>query len=86
MDRTRRNLFTRYSLRKVVKLVSDVQEAFRQGTSEAEYFDSYATSYPLISEYSYFIDEEVEALGIDTSSKSAAEIAEVVYAKRNRSE
>ncbi|MBL0712821.1 MAG: hypothetical protein JJV98_03890 [Desulfosarcina sp.] len=83
MNPTRRNFFKKFALRNTVKLVSDVHNAYRRGASEAAYFDSYATSYPLVSEYAGFIDDEVEVLGIDTADMSAEEIAEAVYAQRH---
>ncbi|MEE4264793.1 MAG: hypothetical protein V2I56_19065 [Desulfobacteraceae bacterium] len=83
MNPTRRNFFKQFALRNAVKLVSDVQNAYCQGASEAAYFESYTTSYPLVSEYAGFIKEEVEALGIDTSDMSDEEIAQAVYAQRH---
>jgi hypothetical protein len=86
MESARRNFLTKFAMRRAAKLVSEVCEAYQQGASEAAYFDSYTTSYPLISEYAYFIEDETKSLGIDTANKSDAEIAETVYAKTRRSE
>ncbi len=86
MNPKRRNFLKKFALRNAAKLAGEVCSAYRQGASEAAYFDSYTSSYPLVSEYASFIDEEVEALGIETEGKSAAEIAETVYAKRHHSE
>jgi len=49
-----------------------------------EYFDSYENCYPLISEYSYFLEDEVNELGIETEGKSKRELVEEVYEKKGR--
>jgi len=84
MNRSRRTFFKQYCLGNAVKLISDVQKSFKEAESDADYFDSYETCYPLISEYSYFLDDEVKDLGIKTKGKSKLEIVETVYEKKGR--
>jgi len=84
MTQSRRNFFRKYCLGNAVQLISDVQKSFKEAESDADYFDSYETCYPLISEYSYFLDEEVKDLGIETAGKSKREIVETVYEKKGR--
>lgn len=82
MKQSRRNFFRKYCLGKTVKLIDDVHKSFKEAESDADYFDSYESCYPLISEYSYFLDEEIEDLGIETAGKSKREIVEMVYKKK----
>ena len=84
MDKSRRNFFRQFSLRNTVKLIAETQKSFKSGASESDYFDSYENCYPLISEYSYFLEDEVKDLGLDTSGKSHLEIVETVYKKKER--
>lgn len=66
------------------RLISDVIQSVKEESSDAEYFDSYEKCYPLISEYSYFLDDEVKELGIETKGKSKLELVEEVYGKKGR--
>ena len=84
MDPSRRNFFKKHCLGSAVKLISDVQKSFKEAASDTDYFDSYETCYPLISEYSYFLEDEVKDLGIKTDGKSTLEIVEAVYEKKGR--
>lgn len=84
MDHSRRNFFKKYCLGKAAKLVDEVTTSFKEGASDSNYFDSYETCYPLISEYSYFLEDEVKDLGIKTEGKSKLELVETVYEKRGR--
>ena len=77
MNQTRRLFFK--------KLFEDVTTPFKEAASDSDYFDSYETCYPLVSEYSYFLEDEVKELGIDPSGKSKKELAEAVYEKKGRS-
>jgi hypothetical protein len=82
MDRARRSFLKNQFLGRAVKLIEDVTTSFKEAASDSDYFDSYETCYPLISEYSYFLDDEVKELGIETSGKSKKELVEAVYGKK----
>lgn len=84
MDRTRRTFFKKHCLGRAVKLLDEVTTSFKEGQSDNDYFESYETCYPLISEYSYFLEDEVKELGIETSGKSKLELVEAVYGKKGR--
>ncbi|MBU1195747.1 MAG: hypothetical protein KKE62_18445 [Proteobacteria bacterium] len=84
MDQSRRSFFRKYCLENTVKLISDVHTSFKEAKSDTDYFESYETCYPLISEYSYFIDDEVEDLEIETDGKSKLDIVKMVYGKKGR--
>ncbi len=86
MDPSRRNFFRKYCLGNAVQLISDVHTSFKEAESDTDYFDSYETCYPLISEYSYFLDDEVEDLGIETEGKSKLDIVKMVYGKKGRTD
>ena len=82
MDRTRRSFLKKQFLGRAVKLIEDVTTSFKEAASDTDYFESYETCYPLVSEYSYFLEDEVKELGIETSGKSKKELVEAVYGKK----
>jgi hypothetical protein len=84
MDRARRSFLKNQFLGRAVKLIEDVTTSFKEAASDSDYFDSYETCYPLVSEYSYFLEDEVKELGIDASGKSNQELVETVYGKKGR--
>lgn len=84
MSQSRRKFFKNYCFSGTVSLIEDVQKSFKEAVSNADYFDSYETSYPLISEYSYYLEDEIKELGINTKGKSTLEIVEAVYEKKGR--
>lgn len=84
MDKTRRKFFKEYFIRDTVKLITKARKAFEKGEATAEYFESFETAYPLISETMLFMDDEVEELGIDITGKSKLEIVEEIYSKRSK--
>lgn len=79
MDKSKRNFFKKFCLGDTIRLISDVQESYKEALSDTDYFDSYENCYPLISEYSYFLEDEVKELGIDVTGKSKQEIVEMIY-------
>jgi len=88
MKFSRRRFFSQFSLRKARERLHQAHESFEEdqaSQSEASYFDSYENCYPLISEYSYFIEDEVKELGLDTQGKSSLEITQEVYCMKGRS-
>ncbi len=82
MDETRRNFFKNFLGGNILKLASQVQDSFQLGKADAEYFQSFETSYPLISEYMEFVEDEIRDLKIDPTGKSKLEIAEEIYRKK----
>lgn len=84
MESTRRAFFREFFVRKTVNLVAEVQKSFRQAESDAEYFQSFENSYPLISEYMQFMEDEVKTLGIETDGKRTHEVAEEIYRKTSK--
>ena len=84
MGQSRRNFFKSYCLGGALRLIDDAQSTFNEAKSNADYFDSYESSYPLISEYSYFLDDEIKELGINIEGKSKLEIVEAVYEKKRK--
>lgn len=82
MDKSRRGFFRQFSLNNAVKLIHKVHREFKEIEAEIAYFDSYEHCYPLISEYSYFLDDEIEDLKLDTTGKSQLEIVEAVYQQK----
>ena len=84
MDKERRKFFTDYFIRDTVKLIQEANEAFREEKARADYFQSFETAYPLISESMLFIDDEVKELGIDPAGKTKLQIVEEIYLKRKK--
>jgi hypothetical protein len=84
MDKSRRKFFKDYFIRDTVKLIGKAQEAFKEEKTRAEYFQSFETAYPLISETMLFMDDEIKELGIDTTGKTKLEIVEEIYLKRKK--
>jgi len=76
MDHTKRNFLKR--------LIHNVISFENEESNDFNYFESYETCYPLISEYSYFLDDEVNELGINTEGKSNLDLVEEVYEKKGR--
>ena len=83
MDESRRKLFTSDLVKSITRLVVEAKDSYQKAKKELDYFDSYENCYPLISEYSYFIDDEVENLNIETKGKSSLEITQEVYNRKN---
>ena len=79
MESSKRRFFTSEVLRKAFKLAAEVQEAYQEGQSASDYFESFESCYPLISEYAYFIEDEIKSLGIDTEGMNSKEITQMVY-------
>jgi hypothetical protein len=84
MDKTRRRFFKDYLIRNTLKTIKEAQESYQRGKTEAEYFESYETAYPLVSEYMSFLDEEAQKLGVETAGKTNLEITKEIYSKRNK--
>ena len=79
MDIRRRNFFTKTLLHKALSCVSETVQAYEQGQSEADYFDSFESAYPLISECYDFLEDEAKKLGIETKNKSKLQLAKEIH-------
>ena len=88
---SRRNFFSNY-LQSSVRLVADLQKAYSEVKTELQdvckgsegdlnYFESFESAYPLISETAYFLDDEVARLQIDTKDMTDLEIVKAIYNK-----
>jgi len=83
MDMSKRFFFTKTLLHKALACVGETTTAFKNGQSEAEYFDSFESAYPMVSECYNFVEDEAEKLGIDTTNKSKLDLVREVYMTRN---
>jgi hypothetical protein len=79
MEPTNRRFFTSEVLRKAFSLASEIKGAYKEGQHSSDYFESFESCYPLISEYAYFIDDEVKTLELDTHGMNSKEITQQVY-------
>ncbi len=93
-DLSRRNLFNDYFFKNTIRLIAEIQKVYTDVKTEVadacaetkndlDYFDSFESAYPLISESSYFLDDEVARLKIDTKDMTQLEIVKEIY-KRNK--
>jgi len=82
MDITKRAFFTKTILQKALACIGQTTAAFKRGQTEADYFHSFESAYPMISECYEFIEDEAEKLGIDTTNKSKLELVREVHIAR----
>ncbi|HQF83360.1 MAG TPA: hypothetical protein PLX58_00165 [Smithellaceae bacterium] len=79
IDKTRRNFFYDFFVKNSIKCVSEALKAYKGTQNELDYFNSFESAYPLISESYSFLDDEVERLGIDTEGMTKLEIVREIY-------
>lgn len=79
MEPSKHRFFTSEVLRKALGIASEIKEAYQEGQRSSEYFEPFESCYPLISEYAYFIDDEVKTLELDTDGMSPMKITQQVY-------
>lgn len=79
MDLRRRHFFTKTLVHKALSCVTETLQAYERGQSEADYFKSFESAYPLISECYDFLEDEAAKLGIDTKDKSKLELAKEIH-------
>jgi len=84
MDESKRKFLKDYFIRDTLNLARKTLDAFKEGEEKEGYFDSFESAYPLISETTLFMDDEVKELGIDTTGKDKLEIVKEIYSKRNK--
>jgi hypothetical protein len=93
-DLARRRFFKEYFVKNAIQVIAELHNAYTGAASAMEepsaatkndmdYFESFESAYPLISESSYFLDEEVARLEIDTNGMSQLEIVKEIY-RRNK--
>ena len=62
--------------------LSDVSKEMDKASEKRDYFESFFSSYPLLSEAPYeFLVEAGEKLGIDTNNKTKIELAREIFAE-----
>jgi len=81
VDKSRRTFFNEYFVKNTIRFVTEVHKAYEDTKNDLDYFDSFESAYPLISESYSFLEDEVKRLGIDTTGKSKLEIVEEIYQK-----
>ncbi len=86
MDTSRRRFFNDYFLKNTIHLIAEIHGAYEEGKkayeetkSDLNYFDSFESAYPLISESSYFLEDEAARLGIDPKDMTELEIVKKIY-------
>ncbi|OPY83888.1 MAG: hypothetical protein A4E71_02865 [Smithella sp. PtaU1.Bin162] len=93
-DMSRRSFFHDYFFKNAMSVLteaqkgysavkSELQEACAETKNDLNYFDSFESAYPLISESAYFLDDEVARLKIDTTGMTQLEIVKEIY-RRNK--
>jgi hypothetical protein len=94
-DMSRRRLFGNYFLKNAVRLIDEIQKsctevkteigvACAEVKSDLDYFDSFESAYPLISESAYFMEDEVARLKIDTKDMTQLEIVKEMYIRNKK--
>lgn len=89
-DFSRRSFFNDFFLKNTINLIAELRGAYTEVKTELEkvsgetknkqdYFDSFESAYPLISESSYFLEDEVARLGVDTKDMTQLEIVKEIY-------
>ena len=84
MKTSRRLFFTSDIVKKLAELGGEMKAAFREGEGKTGYFSSFESCYPLVSEYAYFVDDEVKSLGINTEGLSSEQVAEIIYSAAHK--
>ena len=81
-DKSRRTFLTKDLFRVITGLIADGSRNIniREG-SECDYFSSYETCYPLLSESGELLMKEALKKGIDVRGKSKMDIAREVFSR-----
>jgi len=81
-DKSRRDFLGKDLKRAVTSLIGDVLCRPPEETiTTPDYFQSFETCYPLLSEAGELLTEEAARMGIDTREKSRLEIAREVFSR-----
>lgn len=89
-DMGRRHLFGEYFVKNTIRFIDEVKKtctdvkteiegACSETKNELDYFNSFESAYPLISESVYFMDDEIARLKIDTKDMTQLEIVKEIY-------
>ncbi len=82
-DKSRRDFLTRDLISTVMGLFGDVRNQPREcAITTPDYFKSFETCYPLLSEAGELLMEEAIRMGIDTQGKTKLEIAKEVFLRQ----
>ncbi|HRT62435.1 MAG TPA: hypothetical protein P5551_08770 [Syntrophales bacterium] len=80
VDKSRRSFLTRDLLRAGVRLLEEVTGTNRAETPKRDYFESFESCYPLLSEAGEMLIEEAVRRGIRVEGRSREEIARELFA------
>ncbi|OPL15278.1 MAG: hypothetical protein AVO39_02470 [delta proteobacterium MLS_D] len=83
IDKSRRSFFNEFFVKNAIKCVSEAHKAYEDTKNDLDYFNSFESAYPLISESYSFLEDEVIRLGIDTEGMTKLEIVREIY-ERNK--
>jgi len=84
-DKSRRNFLTGDLVSAVRGLLGEVRKPSTESTAVApDYFESFETCYPLLSEAGELLMDEAVRMGIDAQGKSRLEIAKEVFSKQSK--
>lgn len=94
-DMSRRHLFSDYFVKNTIRFIDEIQKSCTDVKNEIEvacadtkndldYFNSFESAYPLISESAYFMEDEVARLKIDTKDMTQLEIVKEIYIRNKQ--
>ena len=79
VDKSRRNFINDFFVKSAIKCVYEYRKAHDDAKNDLDYFDSFESAYPLISESYSFLEDEAERLGIDIKGMTKLEIVKEIY-------
>jgi len=82
-DKNRRNFLSGDLIRALRELLDEVRNPSPESSAVApDYFESFETCYPLLSEAGELLMEEAARLGIDVKGKDRVEIAKEIFSRQ----
>ncbi|MBW2038363.1 MAG: hypothetical protein JRI46_02025 [Deltaproteobacteria bacterium] len=87
IDKSRRDFLTRDVFSKAARFLNEMMDSYKEGDSlkeEDDYFKSFESCYPLLSESGELLIEEAMKMGIEVEGKSKLEIAREVFKPEQR--
>jgi len=86
VDKARRSFFNDFFVKNAAKCVSEAHKAYEDTKNDLDYFNSFESAYPLISESYSFLEDEAIRLGIDIGGMTRLEVVKEIYQRdKNRS-
>jgi hypothetical protein len=82
-DKKRRTFLTKDLIRGIAGLIANGTRNDVRDESEYDYFNSFETCYPLLSESGELLMEEALKKGIDVRGKSKMDIAREVFSRKD---